>query len=52
MRYTAGRRARRPFGPEPFDTLMAPSKVEGLRVERSRPTSLISGRVIVLKALN
>ena len=31
-----GRRARRPIGPEPFDTLMAPSKVEGLRVEGSR----------------
>ena len=45
---TNGRRARRPIVPEPFDKsepdsrllseLMAPSKVEWLRVEGSRPT--------------
>ena len=36
--FREGRRARRPFGPEPFDKLMAPSEAEGLRVEGSRPT--------------
>ena len=42
------RRARRPFSPEPFDKLMAQSKVEGLRVEGSRPTSANLGLLPIL----